>query len=220
MTSRRKLLLEEKDLLAPKVGELHQRLRQADPYRLAKDTGAGFLPAGAGQGTFYLPLWDQEISLTFPEFIGRNARTGQLLATFDQALLAYYFTLSDGTPKQGKWISFSELPDGRFYIQAFQSYTGQVLAKAFGNNGVGFGAAAEKVKGFKADFDTPLGDIAYCFRVLPRVSLLALCWLGDEDFPASYRILFDGNVCHHLSTDGCAIIGSTLTRRLIKAMGK
>ena len=35
-----------------------------------------------------------------------------------------------------------------------------------------------------------------------------------------YRILFDGNVCHHLSTDGCAIIGSTLTRRLIKAMGK
>jgi hypothetical protein len=165
-------------------------------------------------------LWDQEISLTFPEFIGRSARTGQLLTTFDQALLAYYFTFSDGTPEQGKWISFSELPDGRFYFQAFQGYTGQVLAKIFGNQGVGFDEAAEKVNGYKVDLDEPLGDFAYCFRVLPRVSLLAVSWLGDEDFPASYRILFNGNVCHHLSTDGCAIIGSILTRRLIEAIGK
>ncbi len=39
---------------------------------------------------------------------------------------------------------------------------------------------------------------------------------GDEEFSPSYRILFDANTRHHLPTDTCAIIGSTLTRRLIK----
>ena len=60
-----------------------------------------------------------------------------------------------------------------------------------------------------------LGDKSFSFSVLPYVSLLAVCWQGDEDFLASYRVLFDANVSHHLPTDACAILGSILTRRLI-----
>ena len=64
-----------------------------------------------------------------------------------------------------------------------------------------------------------LGDAAFAFQALPRVRLLAVGWQGDEDFPPSYRVLFDGNSHHHLSTDACAILGSTLTRRLMRAIG-
>jgi hypothetical protein len=49
------------------------------------------------------------------------------------------------------------------------------------------------------------------------VSLMVVCWLGDEDFLTSYRILFDAAANHHLSTDACAVVGSTLTRRLLQA---
>ncbi|MFN2105113.1 MAG: DUF3786 domain-containing protein [Candidatus Promineifilaceae bacterium] len=48
--------------------------------------------------------------------------------------------------------------------------------------------------------------------------MAAVCWLGDEDFPTSYRILFDRSIEHHLPTDACAILGSMLTTRLTKAM--
>jgi hypothetical protein len=41
-------------------------------------------------------------------------------------------------------------------------------------------------------------------------------FLQQIDNPTSYRILFDANVSHYLSTDACAVIGGELTRRLLK----
>jgi hypothetical protein len=204
------------DHLAERVSELHGALRQVDPLDLAARTGATFLPAGPKIGTFYLSYWNQDISLTFPEFVGRDVRTGEKLGTLDQALLAYYFTISNGTPEIGRWISFSELPDGKFYTQAFQGYTGNKLAEQIGNDSEGFSKAASHLNGRRLSSDPPLGDAAFAFQVLPQVSLLAACWLGDEDFPPSYRILFDVGSSNHLSTDACAILGSGLVRRLAK----
>jgi hypothetical protein len=126
--------------------------------------------------------------------------------------LAYYFHTSDGTPKSGNYIAFTELPDGQFYTQAFQGYTGGELVRVFGNDSGAFVGAAEFLGGRRELF----GNAAYSFQVLPRVSIMVVCWLGDEDFPASYRVLFDSTINHHLPTDACAIIGSTITRRLIK----
>lgn len=203
--------------LARRVDELHAALRQADPAILEKHTGATYLPSSPRQGTFYLTLWGKEISLTFPEFISREERTGSLLGIFSQALLAYYFTISDGTQQTGRWISFSELPDGKFYTQAFQGYTGDKLGRVMGNDAPGFDRSAVALGGRRTETDKSLGDLAFKFQVLPYISLLVVCWLGDEDFPASYRILFDEAVSHHLSTDACAIVGSTLARRLINA---
>jgi len=203
--------------LAERVSELHNALREVDPLLLADRTGATFLPADPRQGTFYLSYWTQDISLTFPELVGRNVRTGEKLGIMDQALIAYYFTISDGTPETRRWISFSELPDGKFYTQAFQGYTGGKLAKQFGNDSEGFSRAATHLNGIKLGSHLPIGDEAFSFLVLPKVSLVATCWLGDEDFPTSYRILFSATSSSHLSTDACAILGSVLTGRLVKA---
>jgi hypothetical protein len=46
--------------------------------------------------------------------------------------------------------------------------------------------------------------------------LLAVAWPGDEDFPPAYRVLFDESAPHYLPTDVCAILGSFLTRRIIR----
>lgn len=62
-----------------------------------------------------------------------------------------------------------------------------------------------------------LGDAAYAFAVLPQVSVAVVVWQGDDEFPASYRVLFDAAASHQLPTDACAIVGSTLTRRLVAA---
>lgn len=198
--------------LAQRVDELRDELRGRDPYLLAANAGAIFQEIGPNQGEFRLLMWGQEVVLTWPDLVGRDGENGEPLPTFIQAQLAYYLHTSDGTPPAGTWIAFTELPDGQFYTQAFQGYTGQELVKVFGDNLAAFGRAAEKSGGRPE----AMGDAAYAFRVLPKVSLLVVCWLGDEDFPPSYRVLFDTAVSHHLSTDACAILGSTLTRRLTK----
>lgn len=201
------------DYLAERVEALRLDLAGADPKLLAANTGAGFERTSAGDGQFRLPFWGQDVLVPFPEFRALDAITGEPLDIFSLALLAYYFHTTDGTPPTGSWIAFSELPDGRFYAQAFQSYTGARLSDVFGNDVDALANAAQRLDGRPESF----GDRAYSFQVLPRLPLMLACWLGDEDFPSSYRILFDRAAGHHLTTDACAIVGSSLTRRLIAA---
>jgi hypothetical protein len=47
------------------------------------------------------------------------------------------------------------------------------------------------------------------------MGLLAVYWKGDDEFPPSYKILFEDIADEHLPTDACAILGSMLTGKLI-----
>ncbi len=204
---------DSRDYLALRVMELRDELQGRDPAVLAANTGSIYTAKEAGQGEFRLPFWDQEVIVSWPEFVAYDAQSGVALPTFNMAMLAYYFHLSDGTLPAGTWIAFSELTDGKFYTAAFQGYTGNELIKVFGNDLAAFTAAAELSGGRREIF----GDAAYAFKAFPQVKLLAVGWQGDEDFAPSYRILFDGHSSHHMVTEAYAILGSTLTRRLIKA---
>lgn len=199
--------------LAGRVTELRQQIRKVEPSLLAHRTGSRLTSRNAGGEQFSLRLWDQEIVVTYPDLV---ARTGTELEPADgavQALLAYYFATADGTPIADRWVSFGELPDGTFYNQAFQGYTGGELTKSLHNDAEAFAQAAIKCGGLRLSF----ADRAFAFQALPRVPLMIACWFGDEDFPASYRILFDAAVDHYLPTDACAILGSMLTRRILRA---
>jgi hypothetical protein len=200
--------------LLHKLQELRQTLAGVEPKSLAARTGSEWIPLPEGRGEFHLPLWGKPVTLTYPGFVACHAETGAELNPDVQALLLYYFTTSDGAPLAGQWISFSELPDGRFYTKAFQGYTGNELVRAFKSSYEDFLRAAGSLGGQRLAF----GNAAFAFPALPRVAVLAVFWRGDEDFPASIQILFDANAGHHLSTDVCAILGSMLTRRLIKAL--
>jgi hypothetical protein len=202
------------DLLADRLIELRESLEGRDPQILARNTASEFLPLIDKKGLFRLSIWELPVEIAFPEMVCFGTATTQPVPEFQQALMLYYFTTCDGTPASGQWISFSELPDGRFYNQAFQGYTGRPLGVTFGDDLPAFSRCSEKLGGVRAG---SFGDQAYAFHVLPLVSILAVAWMGDEDFPAAYQILFDANASHHLPTDACAILGSTLTRRLIKS---
>lgn len=199
--------------LLQRVEAVRAELGKCDPNVLAARTAAAYISFGEGLGEFQLPMWGNSVRVSYPDFEASEGQTGQPCNPLIQAILAYYFSISDGTPLAGRWISFSELPDGRFYTQAFQGYTGHELAKTFGDNLDAFTAAAINLGGLPVS----LGDRTYAFSVLPHVELLASAWLGDDDFPTSYKILLDAAISHHLTTDACAILGSTLTRKLIKA---
>ena len=205
--------------LGDRVDEIRAKLLAQSPEKLATRTGALYTargelaPGEAGSGEFRLPFWSREVILSFPDFTGQYADTGAALNTFDLTMLAYYFEVCDGRPMSNEWIAFNQIPGGMFYAQAFQGYSGDELAKAFGNDADAFMAANEQLGGRREFF----GNLSYSYQALPHVPLMVVCWLGDEDFPPSYRILFDANAHHHLVTDAYAILGSHLARRLIKA---
>jgi len=196
-----------------RVGQLRSQLFGADPYLLADNTGARFIRRGESQGEFQLDVWNQPVVLSFPDYQASRAGSQEILPTFNAALLLYYFNKADGAPLGEKWISFTDLPDGRFYTQAFQAYSGNELAKKFQDDLDSFNLAAKSLGGRSQQ----LGDLSFEFQALPRVPVLVACWRGDDEFPSSFKILFNSSASHYLPTDAYAILGSHITRRLISA---
>ena len=201
------------DRFTHRLKELRDELAHKPPEHLAGLTGAEWRKAGVECGEFRLSLWEKPIRLTYPDWIAYKIDDGKPAASIELTLLLYYFNIADGTAVEGNWISFSELPHGKFYNQAFQGYTGREVSRLFKDDLQAFKTAAEKLGGMGQN----LGDASYAFWALPRVPVLVVYWLGDEEFPSSAQILFEASACHYLTTDACAILGSTITRRLISA---
>ena len=157
-----------------------------------------------------LTLFGEPVIIRGPDFEVLDGRTGEPAPINTQALLLYHLSTTDGAPLTGRWISFRELPDGGFYHQAFQGYTGNRLVGHFRNDLEAVRQAAIRLGGQEESS----GDAGFRFAVLPRVPLLLVYWLGDEEFPPTARILFDASAGHHLPVDACALLGSALTQRL------
>jgi hypothetical protein len=194
--------------LERQVGTLRSELLTRDKLKLARNTGAEYF-----NNRFSLDMWNKSVIIADDDFIAMDSENGMPCDDLTQAMLAYYFYTSDGTPVSGEWISFRELDDGQFYASAFQGYTGDRLAAVFGEDIESLSLAANRVNGRAQSF----GNAAFYFQALPRVPVAVVCWLGDEDFPTSFRILFDNSIKHHLPTDACAILGSMLVHKLIIA---
>jgi hypothetical protein len=189
--------------LDARVADLRGRLGLLPPTLLAERTGADY-----ADGKFRLALLSAPITLTYPDF----RTTDDALPVFKQALLLYYFAHSDGTPPAGEWVSFADLPDGRVYSSAFQGYTGDLLAKTFLLDLDAFRSACQKADGVPV----PFGDAAFRFRALPRVDLLLVYHLGDEDFPSTCKLLFDAHAGHFLPAEACAVLGSSLAQKVLR----
>ncbi len=195
--------------MARRLDELRRGLKERDPHVVAALAGARGEDAG-----LELDYWGAAVHIPWPEMSALAASTGELLSVFDRAMLLYYLHTADGAPLADRWISFRELPDGGFYHQAFQGYSGDLLARRFGEMPQAFEAACRAQGGWALP---TLAPQAFAFQPLPRLRLAVVLWPGDEDFASRAMVLFDGAAHHYLPTDGLALLGSGLTQRLLRA---
>ena len=197
------------DKLAPVVAEAQETLRQVKPGKLALRSGCERDADGSLRLTFF---W-QEYVISGEDFAVRRADTGAEAPSFFQSLILTYLATADGTTPSSRWIGFRDLPDGMFYVQAFQGYTGGRLVRGLEGGVESFRRAAEKLGGEPLE----IGDAGYGFTVLPRVRLALVYWEGDEEFPSQARVLFEDTAARYMCTDGLAILGSQLVGQLLKA---
>lgn len=193
-----------------RVDELRTSLRERNLAQLASLTGAELQ-----ENALRFRYWLQEVIVRWPPVGAESVATGEALSTFDQAMLMYYLETADGAPMADRWIGFRELPDGAFYHQAFETYSGRPVAERFGEQPGQLAVAAEKLDGTRLP---ALAPQAYSFLALPRIRLAIALWPGDEDFPTRASVLFDAAASHYNTTDGLALLGAGLARRLMRAV--
>ncbi|MDZ4063826.1 MAG: DUF3786 domain-containing protein [Coriobacteriia bacterium] len=192
-----------------------------DALRVAREKAVGLVPAAAaarigavwdeGTSRFRLPFLSSRASVTHPAFevsIGERPAPPHIAA-----LILYHLALSDGARPTGTWISFADLPDASFYVTAFRGYTSAQIIRRFAPDGERMDEAVERIGGK----DLPgLADRAWLIPALPRVPVALLWWDADDEFDARAELLFDSTASHHLTTDGCAVLGSWLTSLLTR----
>jgi hypothetical protein len=191
-----------------------EALRLRDPNQVADDSGAKWNATDETSGTLTMTFINIPINVSVPDYVVFDL-DGKEAPTMTQGLVISYLMDSKGIGRAGKWIAFRELPDGLFYHQAFDGYTGGALAKALGDDLEGFKRGAKTMGGGSL---TGFGDAAFEFQVLPRLWVAVTYWLGDDEdgFPPNAKVLFDQAASSYLITDGLAILCSQLTRRIMR----
>ncbi len=161
-----------------------------------------------------LVYWGQAVGISHPSLTARKIDDGTPCSVYDTGMLLYHLRQADGTPMADRWIGYRELPGGNFYSQAFQGYSGDRLARLFGENPDEYLSAVQKLGGVRL---TGLPGLAFAFLPLPRIRLATILYPGDEEFPARASVLFDASASHYMTTDGLALLGAGLAGRLIKS---
>jgi hypothetical protein len=188
---------------------LRETLRAIQPGRLAAKSGAIL----EGQ-QIHLDYWGEPATISLPELKAVKSADGSEYPVYDTGMLLYYLQEADGTPMADRWIGYRELPGGSFYSQAFQGYTGDRLAKIYGEKNQAYEQAAKFLDGVHLG---GLPGIAYAFLPLPRIRLATILYPGDEEFAARASVLFDAAASHYMTTDGLALLGAGLVARIIQA---
>ena len=197
------------DRLAPVVQKARETLRGVEPGKLALRSGCERDADGNLRLTF---LW-QEYVVSGDDFTVRWAGSDAEAPSFFQSLILTYLATADGTTPSSRWIGFRDLPDGMFYVQAFQGYTGGRMMRELVGGSEAVRRAAEKLGGKPLE----IGDVGYAFAVFPHLHMALTYWEGDDEFPSQARVLFEDTASHYMCTDGLAILGSQLVSRLLKA---
>ncbi len=191
------------------LDRLREDIRLTQPGRLAANSGANLV-----NQQIQLVYWNEALGITWPELRAYRLADSSGCSVYDEGMLLYYLRQADGTPMADTWIGYRELPGGSFYNQAFQGYSGDRLARTYGERHQAFTEAARRMDG------TPLPGlpgVAFAFLPLPRIRLAAILYPGDEEFAARASVLFDAAASHYMTTDGLALLGAGLVGRLIQA---
>jgi hypothetical protein len=196
--------------LEPKIAQARDELRARDPREIAERSGAVYYEIEEGQGRLQVRFFGQPYTVTWPDLEVFDP-TGQRCSNPVQAVLLQYLVLADVTPLAQQWVSLRELPNGAFYERAFQSYSGNLVARAFKSDIDAFREAALQLGGEPL----ALGDAAFRFWALPRIPLALVYWSGGEEFPASAQVLFDASAGHYHHLEMLAHLGAMLCDRVI-----
>lgn len=189
---------------------LRADLKNRDPNRLTEYTGA--LIVEEEDSFIFITYWDMKLKVSFHDFTIVHADTGVRVDERVETVLIHYIHTADGAEKGKKWVSLAELPDGAFYRNAYQGYSGDHLASIVQNNLDSLNKACRKLRGEPENY----GDFSYSFHVLPRIDLLLVYHRGDDEFPPSAQVLFSSSASHYLPTDIYAYLGSHLVVRILE----
>jgi hypothetical protein len=191
-------------------------LKDKNPKRIADLSGAGFEADSEGKAVLTLDFLNKEVVVTWPDLAFYFRETEEELPIQQQVLLLHYLNGAGGAEITGQWIAYQEVPDGKFYLDAFVRRAKNPMVRGFGHRPELLLKLATEVYGAR-----PLneGDLSVEVQALPMVPVALILWKGDDEFPPEGTILFDSSVSDILSAEDIAWLAGMIIYPLMGMAG-
>lgn len=208
----------------PRIDDYKQALEMGrrelvgkNPDLVASLSGAKIMRHKEGDIALSLPFLNEGISISWPEIELTREDSNKELSIQQQILILHYLLgawRANGPGITGQWCGFQDIPDGRFYLDAFVKRAKAPLLDAFGTHPEKLTETSKRLYGAEP-FD--YGDISVMVKALPLVRVALIIWKGDEEFPPEGNILFDQNISQLLSAEDIAWLAGMIVYPLMEA---
>lgn len=199
-----------REALQERCLEYRTRLSLGNPYALARLAAMEIITLEDGTVALCGENWAEPYQIHWPG-LAVTAKDGKAVSLRTEVLWLHYLDRADGHPLSGRWVNLSEI-GGLFYQQAFQGYTGDELARAWGGAEEALSRKCRDEGGWAVH---GLGDLAFEWRALPRLPV-CLCYRRPSGSSRAWAtLLFDASANHYLAADVAAILGKQLADRLM-----
>ena len=111
-------------------------------------------------------------------------------------MILHYLLYARDKPIANKWVGEKDLPGGGLFFTAAHTLPMEPLTSAFDGRPGLCDASARSIGGEKVN----MGGLSYRFRILPRIPILIILWMRDEEFEPSSHVLFDETIIAHFSS--------------------
>jgi hypothetical protein len=144
---------------------------------------------------------------------GAGTSIGEGLTREFTLMVLFYLLNAKNIPIARRWISEKDLPGGETFFRGPHALSVDLIEKKYGDNPEGFVEAGKVLGGTPVRF----GDKSIALDVCPRIPIIYILWMGDEEFPPKAGVLFDASIESHFTFDIIWIMVNEMSRRLVEA---
>jgi len=143
-------------------------------------------------------LWGDEYSID-PAAMTIDCKTSAKKPSHEYfpLFIIFYLLKIAHTPQDGEWISENDIPGGTTFFRGPHLIPTNDISGRFGNDIDAFREKCKKLGGTSLD----MADASFSFEIAPQLHVAVLYWVGDEDFPAEAKILYDKTISDLLPLD-------------------
>ena len=189
-----------------------EELRKKNPGRIATLSGGTMAEEGGANPSLILPFLNRQVVMKWPDLGCFFKDSGEEVSVQQQVLIFHYLNGANGLSPTGQWIAYQEVPDGRFYLDAFLRRAKNPMVEVFGTIPEKLMDLAIQVYG-AIPFDQ--GDLSVTVQAFPLVPVALILWRGDDEFPPEGTILFDRTIPSMLSAEDIAWLAGMIIYPLI-----
>jgi len=196
------------------IDRIHfQELSQRDPNDVCRRASCKYDDMNE---SYILSAWSDDYRI-FPNQLkiscmGNNT---QRIHDYFYLFMIHYLLQSKEIELSNEWISEKDIPGGPTFFRGPHEIPTRLISLRFNNNINEFKARCEQLHGIPLN----MADAAYSFWITPRIPVAVLYWIGDEDFPAESKILYDRTIAEHLASDIIYALAVGICERIGKPSG-